>query len=381
MADERRESRERMERLLEATRIGQLLETTREHHGLSLEEVERSTTIHARQLRMLEEGNFEALRDSLWARAFLIRYANLLGLEGEELAERVFPLDRTPVREGFLSRHRRAIVVGLSAMVVAMMTLAALAVLQPEVLRPIAGDEPRYVVLVLNAGEEAYGDSVVVARISQEDSSLLFIPGNTLVEIPGHGDGEIMDALALGGADLVRQSVVRLTEVEVPHYVVVDAEGVREIVDTMGGVRVDVPDSMSGRSFPDGPLLTLRPGPRTLDGDQALVYLQGEDLSSNLERAERQRIFLYATLRQAFEIRNLLSNPTTVYAVIKNTQTNMSSIETIRLAGYIRALDGSDAPLQMDTIPGREEGSADDAESQWVLNDRELPDTLQETLK
>ena len=115
----------------------------------------------------------------------------------------------------------------------------------------------------------------MVFKVAEDSLGLLSIPQNTLTEIPGYGTEEIGDAITLGGSELTRRTVARLTGTEVQHYLVISAEGVKEITDRMGGVRVDVPNLVSGRATPGGPEITLRPGPQTLDGDQALVYLQG----------------------------------------------------------------------------------------------------------
>jgi polyisoprenyl-teichoic acid--peptidoglycan teichoic acid transferase len=93
--------------------------------------------------------------------------------------------------------------------------------------------------------------------------------------------------------------VAQLTGTEVPYYLLINPEGVREIVDSMGGVEIEVPEAVSGRASSTGSEITLSPGPQTLDGDRVLLYLQGKDLRDDVERAERQRDFLHAMFRQA----------------------------------------------------------------------------------
>ena len=248
-------------------------------------------------------------------------------------------------------------------------------------------NEPQRIVLVGSFETENLDVSnVVVAKVAEDGLGVLTIPRNTLTEIPdGHGTAEIDKAFALGGADLTRRTVAQLTGTEVPYYLLIGPEGVREIVDSMGGVEIEVPEAVSGRASSTGSEITLSPGPQTLDGDGVLVYLQGKDLRDDVERAERQRDFLQAMLRQALGPSNLLSNPATLPTVLKHTQTNMSSVETVQLANRLRALDDSDAPIETGTVPGREETANSEQDNTqlfyWVPDAQELPKVLEKTVQ
>jgi len=190
-----------------------------------------------------------------------------------------------------------------------------------------------------------------MATVAEDNVGLLSIPRNTLAKIPGHGQGEVGDAFALGGPDLSRRTVSRLTGSEVQHYCVIGTQGIREIVGSMGGVQVEVPQTVSGRAVPGGPTITLRPGLQTLNGNEALVYLQGKDLSSEEGRAKRQQEFLYAMFRQALGPSNLVVNPSTLGAVLENTETNMSGVQMLQFGGRVRALKEAEKPVEVGTLP------------------------------
>ena len=388
--------------------VGRRLREAREGQGSSLKEAEQAITVHAHHLEALERGDFEALPSPVWARAFLVMYANHLGLEGEELIRGLFPNQRQSQPEShpkrrwlWLPKRRwRWLLAALGAVGAgATITVAAIVAPYDAPTDPVSGalhrlapetflgSEPqRIAVLALAEGGTSGRDEVLVVKVAEDGLGLLSIPDNTSTQIPGHGQGEIGDAFALGGADLTRRSAARLAGVEVPHYCVIGAEGIGEIVGAMGGVLIDVPRPVSGRAAPGGAQMTLAAGPQKLDGDQALVYLQGTDLPNDAERAERRQGFLYAMFRQALGPSNLLTNPTTLSAVAENTETNMSSAQMVQLAGRIGALRGSAAPLETGAVPGRESpappgrpGGAGD--SRWVPDARELPDVLEETIR
>jgi polyisoprenyl-teichoic acid--peptidoglycan teichoic acid transferase len=228
--------------------------------------------------------------------------------------------------------------------------------------------------------------NVMTVKVAEDGLGVLSIPRNTLVGIPNHRTGAVGDALALGGPDLTRRTIARLTGLEVQYCFAISAEGVKEIVNKMGGVRIDVPNPISGRAAFGGPELALRPGPQTLNGDQALVYLQGTDLPSDAERTERQQAFLSAMLSQALSLGNLLSEPGTLNAVLENVRTNLGTLEAIQLVGRVRARKDSDDPIKAHMVPGREAGTADTVRGDgpgdyWIPDAHRLPDTLDQTLR
>ena len=378
--------------------VGRRLRLARERQGRSLEDLERAVTIHAHHLEALERGDFDRLPSPLWARGFLQTYAEHLGLEAGELVERVFPLRRSSRPKSYLRRHWRALIATFGALGVAA-AISATMIVAPynaftnpfnEFVHRIAPDiflglgPQRIVILGLPESGATGEDNVMVAKISQDSFGLLSIPGNTLVEMPGRGAEVIGEASARGGPDLARRAAAQLTGVEVPHYAVVSSEGIKEIVDTMGGVRIDVPNPVSGRAQVGGPELTLGPGLQVLSGDQTLVYLQGRDLPSDVERAERQQAFLNTMFRQALGPANLLSDPATLAALREHTETNLSPAEAIQLAGRVGALKDTSVGVDAATVPGREgtarPSQSDTQNSYWIPKPRKLQTVLNETV-
>lgn len=371
--------------------VGSELRSAREDLGFSLEDVEQMTNIHARHLEALERDDLDALPSRAWARGFLLTYANRLGLEGERLAERVLPLRRQPRPLGWATRNWRGLIAAFGTLAVAAMFTLAAVVVAPhkdfaegitDALGKIApglfldSGAQRVALLGFTGGGAAGGNTVLAAKIGEEGFGLLSIPGNTATEIPGHGTGEVGDAVVLGGPDLTRRTVARLTGAEVPYYLVIDAEGVRDVVDTIGGVTVDVPHPVSGRTA-GGSSIKLKQGTQPLDGDEALVYLQGSDLPDSVRRAERQRDFLYAMFRQALAPRTLVSNPTTLTTVLNHTETNLSAPEALQLANRLRLLEESGVSVQAGVVPGRP--AAPDARLE--PNEEELRAVLEETVR
>jgi len=394
-------------------RLGQRLELSRRGQGFTLEEMQLRTKIWAHQLEALERGDFGALANPSWARGLTVTYANSLGLDGEALAEAYFPHHPSlqPKQRGVrlrkwrivapLRRHWKEALSAAVGAIAATVIVVATAILFPyndvtgglnDFLNRIApgtflASAPQRIVVLADTQLGAAGeDNVMTIKVAQDGLGVLSIPRNTLVTIPNHETGAVGDTLVLGGPDLVRRTMARLTGLEVQHYFAISAEGVKEIVDKMGGVQIDVPNPVSGQAAVGGPVLTLRPGPQTLNGDQALVYLQGTDLPSDTERAKRQQAFLSAMFEQALNLRNLLSKPTTLNVVLENAQTNMSTLEAIQLASRLRELEDSDDPVEARVVPRQEASASGTARGDapgdyWVPDARKLPEALEETLR
>jgi len=359
--------------------------------GYSLEDVEQTTNIHARYLEALERDDFEALPNRAWARGFLVTYANRLGLEGETLAEKVLPLRRQPRTLRWVTRHWRGLVAAIGTLAVATMFPIAAMIVAPynnftkditDYLNKIApglfldSGPQRVALLGFAGGGIVGGDNVLAAKIEDEGFGILSIPGNTVTEIPGYGTREIGTAVALGGPDLTRRTVARLAGTDVQYYVLIDAEGVKNVVDTSGGVRLNVRHPVSGRAAAGSAPITLKEGTQILDGDEALVYLQGQDLSNNTQRAERQRDFLYAMFRQARAPRTMISNPTTLTTLLANTETNLSAPEALQLAIRLKAIEDAGMRVQAGVVPAKEETDAG-----LVPEEKGLQVVLEETIR
>jgi LCP family protein required for cell wall assembly len=81
---------------------------------------------------------------------------------------------------------------------------------------------------------------------------------------------------------------------KVSYYAQVDYEGVKNVVDYFGGMRLDIPLRMYYKDEADGLLIDFQAGPQTLDGAAAVKYLRfRKDLKADVGRMERQQKFMF----------------------------------------------------------------------------------------
>jgi LCP family protein required for cell wall assembly len=162
-------------------------------------------------------------------------------------------------------------------------------------------------------------DTIMVLHVDgdRQGASLISIPRDSWVDVPGYGQNKINAAFSFAGPSLAVETVEQLTGVRIDHLAVIDWSGFQALIDAVGGVSVMVP-----RTIEDPHLDTVwAKGRQTLDGERALLYArQRYGLAmGDLDRVRRQQAVMRglvrasgATLRSAqpMEIYDLLDTLT-----------------------------------------------------------------------
>ena len=114
-------------------------------------------------------------------------------------------------------------------------------------------------------------DTLMLVRAGGGDFRKLSIPRDTLAQIPGQPENKINSAYAVGGAKLTVRTIEKFLGINIDQVAIVDFDGFRRFIDTIGGVKVNVPttvcSSVSGGAFK----LELSKGEHTLNGFQAIT--------------------------------------------------------------------------------------------------------------
>ena len=214
-------------------------------------------------------------------------------------------------------------------------------------------------------------DTTMLVHISGDRSRMevVSIPRDSLVEIPscnlpdgtesGVRYGMFNSAFTIGGgaaedltyaAACTITAVQTLTGVPVTNHMVVQMDGVVDVVDALGGVRMCLPEPLVQN--PDYGRFELPAGEQTLDGLQAIGYLRarhgtglGLDQGSDLTRITRQQAFVDALVRQVLDQNVVTNSPQlyrTVRAVLGAVSADPSLADPAALAGLaysIRDID------------------------------------------
>ncbi|MGZ5320299.1 MAG: LCP family protein, partial [Solirubrobacterales bacterium] len=143
-------------------------------------------------------------------------------------------------------------------------------------------------------------DTIMLIRAGRGAFRKLSIPRDTLAEIPGRGPQKINSAYASGGAKLAVRTVEGLLGIDIDQVAIIDFDGFRSFIDTIGGIEVDLPtdvcSDVSGGAFS----LDLEQGENHLDGFQAITLARtrsnscgsGAFTGTDVERAQFQQLIL-----------------------------------------------------------------------------------------
>lgn len=143
----------------------------------------------------------------------------------------------------------------------------------------------------------ANSDSLMLLHIGSGRPTLVSIPRDSYVPIPGHGSNKINAALGFGGPTLLIQTVEDVTGLRINHYVGIGFGGLVNVVNEVGGVKICLPnaihDADSGANF--------HAGCQVMNGAEALSFVRDRHsfATEDLQRMQDQRAFLKALLDKA----------------------------------------------------------------------------------
>ncbi len=191
-------------------------------------------------------------------------------------------------------------------------------------------------------------DTVIVLSLDPVNNSaaMLSIPRDTLVAIPGQGQAKINAAYSYGGEqrgpDLARRTVENLLGIPLHSFALIDFDAFTNIVDSFGGVLVDVKRPLRDEEYPTADFgierLQFLVGPQLLDGQNALRYARSRHDSNDFSRARRQQDIL-AGLRARLVQGGLGRVPTVIDRVGTAVQTNFDPANVLPLARTGVAID------------------------------------------
>lgn len=206
--------------------------------------------------------------------------------------------------------------------------------------------------------EAARTDTIIVVSIDPTGGpvTMLSIPRDLWVPIGPYGENRINTAYFLGevnkypggGPALLQATVEQNFGIAIDHYVVVDFDGFRRLIDLMGGVTVTVEKDIYDASFPTGvgdgtKELFIPAGVHHFTGEEALEYVRARHETSDFDRAARQQHLLLAIRDQVLRggtIASLLPRLPTLYRTFSDTvQTDMALDDMLRIARLVEGID------------------------------------------
>ena len=192
---------------------------------------------------------------------------------------------------------------------------------------------------------EAYGrsDSMILLSINNRTGDIVMTSflRDLWVEIPGYFPHRLNTSYALGGAELAIETIEYNFGVDVDRYAIVDFDSFTNIIDTLGGIDLELTDEeidyINWQSWKNNQVqtrheITAKAGVVHLNGRQALWYSRDRDSAgSDWDRTNRQRIVLN-TIMKDLKKSNLAQIMSIIYQVGPMIETDLDKGEIIYLA-------------------------------------------------
>jgi len=194
-------------------------------------------------------------------------------------------------------------------------------------------------------------DTMMLIHVSADHSTVTVVslPRDSWVDIPGHGMSKINAAYGLGGPRLMVQTVEQTTGVTIDSYVEVNFLGFVKVIDALGGVEVCLPQAVSDPSSG----LSLRAGKHHVTGITALKYARDRHsfATEDLARIGNQQRLLSSLLNEAIS-GGTLANPVRLSSFLSAALAAVKvdrGLNVTALADRMRNISASDVTFT--TVP------------------------------
>ena len=205
-------------------------------------------------------------------------------------------------------------------------------------------------------------DTMVVAILRPHEGqvSLISIPRDLWVSIPGYENNRVNTAYQLGistgypggGPGLLKDTIQYNLGIRIDHTAMVDFNGFSQIVDTLGGVDIPVSCSYTDWRLIDPGydpqnennwyLYTVNPGVIHMDGDLALWYARSRQKSNDFDRGRRQQEVLRALFVQALQAGTLTRIPELYNNLKDSVETDLGLGDLLQLSLYAPSMTNAD---------------------------------------
>jgi LCP family protein required for cell wall assembly len=224
---------------------------------------------------------------------------------------------------------------------------------------------PRESVLIL--GSDARPDEIAQGVVGRTDTLMLLVadraePLAATLSIPrdlwvtiagGYGQERINAAYELGGHTAATRTVSNVIGQPVDHYLLIHLQGVRDVIDALGGVDIVVEHPIHDDAYPtdDYGIITIDipAGRQHMDGTTALEYARTRHQDSDFGRAERQQQVLAAVRAALVNPLNWWRLPAFAVAVSQAVTTDLSPTDGVAIGAAMVRYGGPPASMVIDT--------------------------------
>lgn len=212
-------------------------------------------------------------------------------------------------------------------------------------------------------------DTIMLMHIPADGKGvyLVSIMRDSWVNIPGYGPAKINAALNYGGISLQVATVENLVGVKIDHVAEMEFEGFKSLVNSVGGVDVQVPFDFDINAW------SFHQGIQHMDGGAALAFVRAryQFADGDYQRVRNQRAFLrglYSTMKAKGALNNVASFQSAVESVAGYVRVDqgLDAMQIAQIAAPV--LTSGDTTMRMTTLPNAGPGWSYDGQSIVLVN-------------
>lgn len=206
-------------------------------------------------------------------------------------------------------------------------------------------------------------DSMMILTIDEKNNDIRItsLARDTYVKIPGYGEEKLTHAYAYGGPALLLQTIAQNFNVKIDKYAAVSFDSFEKIIDTIGGVEIDVlPKEVGYIPGVDGS------GKQNLNGAEALAYSRIRYADDAYHRDNRQRTVLQAAYNKLAKLSSgdLMELGNTILGY---TKTNIPPMEIFKLATKVLKMNSTNFAQLEFPLEGHRDGKILNKEKGWII--------------
>jgi LCP family protein required for cell wall assembly len=175
----------------------------------------------------------------------------------------------------------------------------------------------------LGRTEQGRSDSMMVVTVNpaKKQSTIVSLDRDIYTQIVGYGTlDKLNHAYAFGGEAMSMDSVENLLDIPIDHYVTINMQGMRDLIDAVGGIEVtnEIDFTLEGVHVPKGTI--------TLDGKTGLAYarMRKQDPEGDIGRQKRQREVVTKIVKKVMSLDGVSNYQKILKAVEKNSKTDLT---------------------------------------------------------
>jgi len=193
-------------------------------------------------------------------------------------------------------------------------------------------------------------DTIILASVDPDLNrvAVVSIPRDTKISgsVSG-GMDKINAANVVGGPELAVNKVEELMNEKINYYIEIDFEGFQKIIDTLGGVTINVDQRM----YKPSEDIDLKPGLQKLNGYDALAFVRFRGyINGDIDRTAHQQEFLKALGKELLQPSTIVKLPTLIKEARANVKTNLGLTDMLKIASWTPGFSSDGIIAQ--TLPG-----------------------------